>query len=484
MLILAQILNKLDITRIIGSDNIAIGSICFDSREVLDNSLFVAVKGTRVDGHNYIDQAIDLGAKAIVCEKLPDGINDSICWIVTENSAKALSFIAANFYDNPSQKLRLIGVTGTNGKTSIASLLYELYISLGYRAGLISTTGNKVFRKKVDATHTTPDPVQINKLISEMIDEGCEFAFMEVSSIALDQHRTDGLVFEGGIFTNLTHDHLDYHLNFDNYIAAKKRFFDCLPPSAFALVNLDDRRAEVMLQNCRAKKTAYSMRRDAKYRCSLLEERFEGMLLKIDNNEVSTRFIGSFNAYNLLAVYGAAMEMGADKTEVLVAISKMNPVEGRLELIRSLKGPIAIVDYAHTPDALENVLEALNNIRDKSTSLITVIGAGGDRDRSKRPLLGKIAASESTRVVFTSDNPRSEDPEKIIDDILSGVPAASLKRVLRVSDRREAIKTALMLAEEQDIVLVAGKGHETYQEIKGVKSHFDDREEIKKILEL
>lgn len=484
MVILGQILNKLDITRIIGSDDIAIGSICFDSREVSDNSLFVAIKGTRVDGHSFIDQAISLGAKAIVCEKLPARINDSICWVVTDNSARALSFIAANFYDNPSQKLRLIGVTGTNGKTTIASLLYELYISLGYRAGLISTTGNKVFRKKLDATHTTPDPVQLNRLIREMLDEGCDFVFMEVSSIALDQHRTDGLVFEGGIFTNLTHDHLDYHLNFDNYIAAKKRFFDGLSPSAFALVNMDDRRAEVMLQNCDTKKTGYSMRRDAKYRCSVLEERFEGMLLKIDNNEVSTRFIGSFNAYNLLAVYGAAMEMGADKTEVLVAISNMNPVEGRLELIRSSNGPIAIVDYAHTPDALENVLEALNRIKDKSISLITVVGAGGDRDKSKRPLMGRIAASESTRVVFTSDNPRNEDPEKIIDDIISGVPEASLKKVLRASDRREAIKTALMMAKEEDIVLVAGKGHETYQEIKGVKSHFDDREEIKKILEL
>ena len=482
MVILGQILNKLDITRIIGSDNIAIDSICFDSRMVSDNSLFVAVKGTRVDGHNYIDQAISSGAKVVVCEQLPEILNDSICWVLTRNSAKALSLIAANFFDNPSQKLRLVGVTGTNGKTTIASLLYELYISLGYRAGLISTTGNRIFRKKSDATHTTPDPVQLNSLLSDMLDEGCEFVFMEVSSIALGQHRTDGLVFEGGIFTNLTHDHLDYHLNFDNYIAAKKRFFDGLAPSAFALVNIDDRRAEVMIQNCSAKKTAYSMQRDAKYRCSLLEERFEGMLLKIDSNEVSTRFIGSFNAYNLLAVYGAAMEMGADKTEVLVAISKMNPVEGRLELIRSSKGPLAIVDYAHTPDALENVLEALNRIKDKSISLITVVGAGGDRDRSKRPLLGKIAASESTRVVFTSDNPRSEDPEKIIDEIISGVPHASMKRVLRVSDRREAIKTALMLAAEQDIVLVAGKGHETYQEVKGVKNHFDDREVLEEAL--
>ncbi len=484
MVVLSHILSDIETSRIIGDVNISIGSICFDSRNVSEHSLFVAVKGTQTDGHIYIDRAIESGARVIVCEELPDNINDDICWILTENSAKALSYLAANFYDNPSRKLRLVGVTGTNGKTTIASLLYELFISLGYKAGLISTIGNKIFRKQLDATHTTPDPVQLNSLLCSMVDEGCEYAFMEVSSIALDQHRTDGLVFEGGLFTNLTHDHLDYHLNFDNYITAKKRFFDELPPLSFALVNLDDRRSEVMLQNCCARKRSYALRRDANYRCRILEERFEGMLLKIDNSEISTKFIGDFNAYNLLAVYSAAVEMGADKTEVLVAISSMDPVEGRLEVIRSSEGLTAIVDYAHTPDALENVLNALNRIKIEGMSLITVVGAGGDRDKSKRPVMGKIASAGSTRVVFTSDNPRSEDPEKIIDDIISGVPADALKRVLRVSDRREAIKTALMLAEDKDIVLVAGKGHETYQEVKGEKSHFDDREEIKKILEL
>lgn len=482
MVMLSHILNEIESSRIIGDVGIAIGSICFDSREVSGDSLFVAIKGTQTDGHRYIDQAIKSGAKAIVCEELPDNFNDAICWIVTENSAKALSFLAANFYDNPSKELRLVGVTGTNGKTTIATLLYELFISLGYKAGLMSTIGNKIFRKNIDATHTTPDPVQLNSLMRRMVDEGCEYAFMEVSSIALDQYRTDGLEFKGALFTNLTHDHLDYHLNFDNYIWAKKRFFDELPSSSFALVNIDDRRSEIMLQNCSARKLSYAMRRDASYRCSLLEERFEGMLLKIDNSEVSTKFIGDFNAYNLLAVYAVAMEMGADKTEALVAISSMDPVEGRLEVIRSSEGPTAIVDYAHTPDALENVLNALNRIKEEGMSLITVVGAGGNRDSSKRPLMGRIAAAESSRVVFTSDNPRTEDPEKIIDDMISGVPADAMKRVLRVSDRREAIKTALMLADKKDIVLVAGKGHETYQEVNGIRSHFDDREEIKKLL--
>jgi len=484
MVELNKILNNIKITRIIGDVNISVGSICFDSREVTDNSLFVAVRGTKTDGHLFIEKAVQSGASVIACEEMPEVPDKNVCWLEAGNSALVLSCMAANFYDNPSQKLRLVGVTGTNGKTTIATLLYELYNSLGFKAGLISTVGNKIFKRKVDSTHTTPDPVQLNSLLNDMVDEGCEYAFMEVSSIALDQFRTDGLVFEGALFTNLTHDHLDYHLTFDNYIAAKKRFFDELPREAFALVNKDDRRSEVMLQNCNARKSGFAMQRDAGYRCRMLEERFEGMLLKINDHEVSTKFIGDFNAYNLLAVYATAVEMGADSTEVLVAISDMNPVEGRLEVLRSPEGLTAIVDYAHTPDALENVLKAINRIKVEGMSLITVVGAGGDRDSSKRPLMGRIAATESNRVILTSDNPRSEDPEKILDQIMTGVPADARRRVLRVSDRREAIKTAIMLAEEKDIVLVAGKGHETYQEVNGVKSHFDDREEIRKILEL
>jgi UDP-N-acetylmuramoyl-L-alanyl-D-glutamate--2,6-diaminopimelate ligase len=484
MIRLDNILKRIEVINVLGASNITITGIGFDSRSVTHNSLFVAVKGTQTDGHGYIAESIKKGASAVVCERLPDKPDNTVCWIVVENSALALSFLSSEYFDRPSEKLRLVGVTGTNGKTSIASILYELFINLGYKAGLISTVGNKVFKTRCEATHTTPDPVQLNRLLKEMVDEGCEFAFMEVSSIALDQYRTDGLEFEGALFTNITHDHLDYHLSFDNYIAAKKRFFDQMPESSFALVNTDDKRGAVMIQNCKARKLDYSMRRDADFKCRMLEERFEGMLLNIDGSEVSTKFIGDFNAYNLLAVYATALELGADKTEVLIAISNMDPVEGRLEVLRSAEGLTAIVDYAHTPDALNNVLNAINRIKVEGMSLITVVGAGGDRDTSKRPEMGKIAALESNRVVLTSDNPRSEDPEKIIDDMIAGVPADAMKRVLRVSDRREAIKTALMLAEPKDIVLVAGKGHETYQEVKGVKSHFDDREEIIKLFEL
>lgn len=484
MVELNKILNDIETVRIIGDVNISIGNICFDSREVEAGSVFVAVRGTQTDGHLFIDKAIQSGASVVVCEELPDISIKTSVLIIVENSALALSRLAANFYDNPSQKLRLVGVTGTNGKTTIATLLYRVYISLGYKAGLISTVGNKVFKRNSDATHTTPDPLKLNSLLNEMIEAGCEYAFMEVSSIALDQYRTDGLVFEGGLFTNLSHDHLDYHLTFDNYIIAKKRFFDRLSENSFAIANMDDKRSGVMFQNCRARKAGYAMSRDADYMCRMLEERFEGMLLKIDGSEVSTKFIGDFNASNLLAVYATAVEMGADKMEVLIAISNMNPVEGRLEVIRSAEGLTAIVDYAHTPDALENVLKAINRIKIEGMSLITVFGAGGNRDISKRPLMGRVAALESNKVILTSDNPRYEKPEIIIDQIMAGVPADAVRKVLRVSNRREAIKTAIMLAKPVDIILVAGKGHETYQEVNGVKSHFDDREEIKKILEL
>ncbi len=477
---LLNILENIKTLSVPGDCNRTISKICFDSREVSDGDLFVAVRGTITDGHLYISQAVKSGAVAIVCEVLPENPDEDLCWVLVENSALALAYIARAYFDNPSSKLKLVGVTGTNGKTTIASLLYDLFNSLGYKSGLLSTVGNKIFKRSLPASHTTPDPIQLNSILSQMVDDGCDYAFMEVSSIALDQHRTDGLVYEGGIFTNLSHDHLDYHLTFDNYIAAKKSFFDQLAATSFALVNADDRRGSVMLQNTKAKSKTYALKGGADYKCKILEARFEGMLLSIDGKEVSTRFIGDFNASNLLAVYAAAMELGVDTTEALTAISSMHPVEGRLEIIRDKSGKTALVDYAHTPDALENVLDAINKIREEGESVITVVGAGGNRDKTKRPIMASIAAENSSRVVLTSDNPRDEDPEAILDDMMSGISADLKRKVLKITDRREAIKTALMLAGERDIVLVAGKGHETYQEVNGVKTHFDDREEIRK----
>lgn len=481
MRLLEDLLKGIDIVSITGSPAPTVESICFDSRSVRSGDLFVAVRGTCSDGHSFIDSAIASGAAAVMCEELPEDASDSVCWILTPDTSSALAQGAANFFDNPSHKLKLVGVTGTNGKTTVATLLYDLFIALGYPCGLLSTVANYINGKVVPATHTTPDPVKLNFLLSEMVEAGCEYAFMEVSSHSVVQNRIGGLLFAGGLFTNITHDHLDYHKTFDNYISAKKGFFDRLTPGSFAIVNGDDRNGRVMIQNCRASKKIYSLHSMADYMARIIENRFEGMLLRIGNQDVSTRFIGEFNAYNLLAVYAVAESLGASTEEILVALSNLSPVPGRLEVILSPGGVTGVVDYAHTPDALDNVISALNAIREPGVSLITVIGAGGDRDTTKRPRMAAISAAGSDRVVFTSDNPRTEDPEKILDDMFTGLDPVSRRKVLRITDRREAIRTAAMLAGDRGIILVAGKGHETYQEIRGVRSHFDDREELRKL---
>jgi len=477
-----EILKGIDIISVTGTKNTVITGIEFDSRKVTTGSLFVAVKGYKTDGHDFISSAIASGASSVICEILPENPDKSICWIKTGDSAKALGLAASNFFGNPSSSLKLVGVTGTNGKTTIATLLYRMFLKLGYKCGLFSTVCNYINEKELEATHTTPDPVQLNSLLSRMVDAGCDFAFMEVSSHSADQQRIAGLKFVGGIFTNLTHDHLDYHKTFDNYLKAKKRFFDSLPAGSFALVNVDDKNGRVMLQNCAARHYTFSVRGVADYRCKVIEQSFEGMGLKIQNEEVWTKFIGDFNASNLLAVYAASELLGAVKKEILTILSDLQPVSGRLELIKSPSGISGIVDYAHTPDALLNVIDTLNKIRESGVQLITVVGAGGDRDRTKRPKMAAISAEGSTKVILTSDNPRTENPEKILDDMEAGITPGLKGKTLRIADRREAIKTAVMLANKGDVVLIAGKGHETYQDIMGVKHHFDDREEMKKAL--
>lgn len=481
---LEDILKGVDIISISGSVSAEITAIEFDSRKVIAGSLFVAVKGYNTDGHRFIGSAISSGAIAVICEELPDNASGEICWIRTSDSAKALGQTASNYYDNPSYSLKLVGVTGTNGKTTIATLLYNMFSKLGYKCGLFSTVCNYINGTELPATHTTPDPVQLNRIMSEMVDTGCDYAFMEVSSHSADQKRIAGLHFAGGIFTNLTHDHLDYHKTFDNYLAAKKSFFDSLPASAFALVNIDDRNGKVMLQNCKASHNTFSVRSIADFRCSILEQGFTGMGLKMQGEEVWTRFIGDFNASNLLAVFAASSLLGADKREILTILSDLTPVSGRLEVIKSADGISGIVDYAHTPDALLNVIDTINKIRQGGVQLITVVGAGGDRDRTKRPKMAAISAEGSSKVILTSDNPRSEDPDSIINEMDAGITADLRRKVLRISDRREAIKTAVMLASPGDVILIAGKGHENYQEIKGVKQHFDDREELRKAFDL
>ena len=481
MISLYNILEGVKVISFTGNTEKKISKIVFDSRKTEKDSLFVAVRGSRTDGHDYIPDALDAGAKAVVCERLPEKPDPGISWIVTDDSAKALGQLSSNFFGNPSRMLKLVGITGTNGKTTIATLLYRLFTGLGYKCGLFSTVCNYVVNRELPATHTTPDPVQLNRIMAQMTEEGCDYAFMEVSSHALDQQRTAGLVFAGGIFTNLTHDHLDYHKTFDNYLAAKKSFFDLLPSDAFALVNADDRNSSVMLQNCKARHYTYSTRGMADFRCSIIEESFEGMGLRIMGNEVWTRFIGDYNSSNLLAVYSASELLKAKKPEILTLISDLKPVPGRLEVIR-IADITGIVDYAHTPDALVNVLDTINRIREGNIKLITVIGAGGDRDKTKRPIMAAISAERSTKLILTSDNPRTEDPEKILDDMEAGIDPGFVNKTLRISNRREAIKTAVMLAEKGDVILVAGKGHETYQEIMGTRHHFDDREELRNAL--
>ena len=479
-----EVLKGIETISVSGAKDIVISGVDFDSRKVKNGSLFVAVKGYKSDGHDYIGSAIESGASAILCEKIPENPKKGVVWIKTNDSARALGQAASNFFGNPSSSLKLVGVTGTNGKTTIATLLYRMFLQLGYKCGLFSTVCNYINEKELEATHTTPDPVQLNRLLSEMVREGCDFAFMEVSSHSADQKRIAGLKFEGGIFTNLTHDHLDYHKTFDNYLAAKKSFFDSLTADAFALVNVDDRNGRVMLQNCKARHYTFSVRGMADYRCNIIEQGFEGMGLKIQGEEIWTRFIGDFNASNLLAVYAASDLLGASQKEILTIISDLHPVSGRLEVIKSAGGISGIVDYAHTPDALMNVISTINKIREGGVQLITVVGAGGDRDRTKRPKMAAISAEGSTKIILTSDNPRTEDPEKIIDEMEVGINTDLKRKVLRISNRHEAIKTAVMMANKGDVILIAGKGHETYQEIMGVRHHFDDREELRNALML
>lgn len=465
-----------------GGLNIDIFGLDSDSRKIEKGHLFVAVKGTANDGHEYINKAIEQGATAVVCEDMPSQMEDSVTYIQVKDSADALGKLAAQWYGNPSDRLTLVGVTGTNGKTTIATLLYDLFRKLGYKTGLLSTVCNYVDDKAVPATHTTPDPISLNMLLAEMVEAGCTHAFMEVSSHSVDQKRISGLNFDGGIFTNLTRDHLDYHKTVDAYLKAKKGFFDQLPKSAFALTNLDDKSGMVMLQNTAARKLTYSLRSLADFKGRILEKLFEGTLLEVNGTEVMVHFVGKFNAYNLLAVYGAAVALGEDPNEVLLQISTLHPVSGRFETIRSDKGFTAIVDYAHTPDALTNVLNAIHEVLSDKGRVITVVGAGGNRDKGKRPLMAKESVKYSEQVILTSDNPRFEEPDAIIEDMTAGLDNNEMKKVLCITDRKQAIKTAVMMANAGDVILIAGKGHEDYQDVKGVKHHFDDREVVKEFI--
>jgi UDP-N-acetylmuramoyl-L-alanyl-D-glutamate--2,6-diaminopimelate ligase len=451
----------------------------FDSRKISSNSMFIAINGTQTDGHNYIDDVIKKGASSIVCEEFPEIIQDNITYIKVKNSAKSCGQIASNFYKNPSSKLNLIGITGTNGKTSTVTMLFNLFKELGYKVGLLSTVENRINSRIIEATHTTPDQKALNKMLAEMLEESCDYVFMEVSSHAIEQYRIEGLEFKLAIFSNITHDHLDYHKTFQNYITAKKKFFDNLSGSAYALVNNDDKHSAVMLQNCKANKRTFGLKSNADFKAIILESHFDGINLKINSENIWVPLAGKFNAYNILAVYAVAMILNQDKTEVLTKISNIKTAEGRFEYIKSDDGKFAIVDYAHTPDALENVLNTINEIRSKQNDLITVIGTGGNRDKSKRPIMTKIAVNASTKVILTSDNPRNENPEDILDDMLSETSNEDYQKILRITNRKEAIRTACALAKAGDIILVAGKGHEKYQEINGVKHHFDDKEIIK-----
>ncbi|WP_298900439.1 UDP-N-acetylmuramoyl-L-alanyl-D-glutamate--2,6-diaminopimelate ligase [uncultured Psychroserpens sp.] len=482
MTLLKDILYKVTLNAVTGNTSLEANAICFDSRHVSNGDVFVAIKGTLVDGHEFIDVAIDKGAIAIICEKLPEQLKDNVTYVEVESTSQALAFMAANFYGNPSENLRLVGVTGTNGKTTIVTLLYQLFKKAGYKVGLLSTVKIMVDNTEYKATHTTPDSLAINKYLRLMNDEGVEFCFMEVSSHGIHQHRTEGLHFEGGIFTNLSHDHLDYHETFAEYRDVKKSFFDNLPKKAFTLVNIDDKNGLVMLQNTAAKKNTYALKTYADYKAQVLENEFSGLLLKLNESELWTKLIGNFNAYNVTAIYGAAELLGLEKVEILRLISELESVSGRFQYLISDEKVTAIVDYAHTPDALKNVLETINSIRTNNEELITVVGCGGDRDKTKRPKMGHIASALSTKVIFTSDNPRSEVPETIIEDIEKGVEPQNFKKTMSIVDRKQAIKTACQLASPNDIILIAGKGHETYQEIKGERTDFDDYKIVKEFL--
>lgn len=480
---LKDILYKVHIEAVHGATDIAISKIEFDSRKIELNDVFVAIRGTLSDGHDYIEKALSLGAVAVICEEFPSVIVNGVTYIKVKDSNEALAFLAANYCENPSENIRLVGVTGTNGKTTIASLLYQLFKKAGYKVGLLSTVKIMVDNQEFKATHTTPDSLTINKYLDLMVQEGCEFCFMEVSSHGIHQKRTEALHFVGGVFTNLSHDHLDYHNTFAEYRDVKKSFFDNLPKSAFAITNIDDKNGAVMLQNTKAKKLTYALKSYADYKAQILENQLSGLLLKINDNEVWVKLIGSFNAYNLLAIYGVAVELGIEKVEALRLLSELESVSGRFQFIVSDSKITAIVDYAHTPDALENVLKTIEDIRTKNEQLITVVGCGGDRDKTKRPIMANIASSMSDKAIFTSDNPRTENPETIIEEMEKGVEPQNFKKTVSILDRKQAIKTACQLANPNDIILIAGKGHETYQEINGVRHDFDDLKIVTDLLQ-
>ncbi len=476
---LDELLKDVDYIRIEGDAGVIAVNLEFDSRRISAGSVFFAVRGASHDGHAFIDNAVSAGVSAVVCERLPGALKENVCYVQVPDSAVALGMMASAHYGHPSRRLMLTGITGTNGKTTTASLLYRLFNEIGKRSGLISTVGYYIHERKISATHTTPDPVTLNRLLSEMADDGCEYCFMEVSSHAIDQKRISGLHFTGGIFTNVSHDHLDYHKTYDEYLRAKKMFFDGLDNEAFALVNRDDRRSGYMVQNTRANVKSFALKTMADYRGAIIEKDVAGMLLDLDGSQVWVKLIGNFNAYNILAVYAAANLLGAGNDDTLRLISSLTPVEGRFETIRSDEGVTAIVDYAHTPDALDNVVNTIRQMMGGKSKLITVTGAGGDRDKGKRPVMAAIAARNSHQVILTSDNPRSEDPESIISDMLKGIDKTDMGKVLCIANRREAIRAACRMGQKGDFVLVAGKGHETYQEIEGVRHHFDDREVVR-----
>jgi len=483
-MIITELVNRIPVLEIHGDSNREVAELVIDSRKVTENALYIAMRGTVVDGHSFIASAIEKGAAAIVCEEFPETLVENVTYIQVKDASKALGHLASNFYGNPSQKLKLIGVTGTNGKTSVSTLLFDVFKNLGYESALLSTVEIRIGEEIIPATHTTPDVITINRILAEAVEKGCEFAFMEVSSHGIAQNRIEGLHFKIAGFTNLTHDHLDYHKTFEEYLKTKKRFFDQLEDTAIAITNIDDKNGNVMLQNTKAAKKSYALKTMADYHGKLLEVDFNGMLLNFNGKEFWTTLTGKFNVYNLLLVFGIAAELGFEQDEILQAVSKLKRVSGRFETFKSDGGIFFIVDYAHTPDALENILDSINDIRTKNERLITVFGCGGDRDHSKRPEMGNIASKKSTLAIITSDNPRTEDPAQIIKEIEAGVEPQNFSKYTSIPDRREAIKMAIKFAEPKDIVLVAGKGHETYQEINGVKHHFDDKEVINELWKL
>jgi UDP-N-acetylmuramoyl-L-alanyl-D-glutamate--2,6-diaminopimelate ligase len=476
---LENLVSKLDVLAVQGDMERDITGVQIDSRQIVDGNLFVAVRGTVADGHNYIGKALDKGAVAVLCEEIPADAQEGVTYVRVANTEQSVGQVATTFYGDPTSKLKLVGVTGTNGKTTIATVLYEMFRYMGHKAGLLSTVCNYIDGEAVPTEHTTPDPITLNALLARMVEAGCEYAFMEVSSHSVVQNRIGGLNFVGGLFTNITRDHLDYHKTFENYIKAKKQFFDNLPDTAFAVTNADDKNGLVMVQNTKAQVKTYSVQSPADFKAKIIECHFEGMYLDINGKEVGVQFIGKFNVSNLLAVYGAAIMLGKSEQEVLVALSAMKPVNGRFEALRSPSGYTAIVDYAHTPDALENVLNAIHGVLEGKGEVITVCGAGGNRDKGKRPLMAREAVKQSDRVIITSDNPRFEEPQDIINDMLAGLDEEQMKKVIAIVDRRQAIKTACVMAKPGDVILIAGKGHEDYQDVKGVKHHFDDKEEVR-----